>query len=109
MRDRSSYIYDQSREKTVHYRLLGIGNNEKKSLSIANCNEMPLYSLHNFKIKIDMRYIADENGILNNYAIEPKLYMAEAPSAGQQRQYLLQGAIALLVLASVIWTAIAVS
>lgn len=30
----------------------------------------------------------DEEGILNNYAVEPEIYKARYPSAKQQRRYI---------------------
>jgi hypothetical protein len=32
-----------------------------------------------------MPYINEENGLLNNFAREPKVYQAEAPTVGQKR------------------------
>jgi hypothetical protein len=51
----------------------------------------------------------DENGILNNYATEPKLYYAEYPNQEQQNRYKVQGAIATLVVALVVLVAFGVS
>lgn len=51
----------------------------------------------------------DERGILNNYANEPAMYLASYPSAEQQRRYLFQGAIATLLVTSVMLIALAVS
>ncbi|MCB8780323.1 ssl1498 family light-harvesting-like protein [Planktothrix agardhii 1032] len=48
----------------------------------------------------------NENGILNNYATEPKLYFAEYPSPEQQSRYALQ-ASAVLLLTSLILIAFA--
>jgi hypothetical protein len=54
-------------------------------------------------------YTVDETGVMNNYAVEPKMYFAVYPSHEQQRQYLLQGAVAVLLVAGTILTAFAVS
>jgi hypothetical protein len=43
-----------------------------------------------------------DNGLLNNYAVEPKPYYAEYPAPFQQRRYLVQGAIAALFVTSLI-------
>ena len=43
-----------------------------------------------------------DNGLLNNYAVEPKPYYAEYPAPFQQRRYLVQGAIATLFVTSLI-------
>ncbi|MFB2933694.1 photosystem II assembly protein Psb34, partial [Aerosakkonemataceae cyanobacterium BLCC-F154] len=36
-------------------------------------------------------YTTNEEGILNNYAVEPPVYFAEYPSQEQQQRYLFQG------------------
>lgn len=51
----------------------------------------------------------DEHGVMNNYASEPEIYYAQSPSPEQQRNYLLQGGIALLFVVSIVLTALAVS
>ena len=56
-----------------------------------------------------MHTTKDEHGILNNFAVEPTLYFAEAPSVNQQRQYVFQGALALGLVASLIGIALTVS
>jgi hypothetical protein len=54
-------------------------------------------------------YTVNNEGLLNNYAIEPPVYPAEYPSPNQQQRYALQGAIAALFVAFTVLTAIAVS
>jgi hypothetical protein len=56
-----------------------------------------------------MTTISDENGILNNFAKEPKMYRADAPSSQQQRSYLLWGALASVVVVASVFTAVVVS
>ena len=51
----------------------------------------------------------DERGIMNNYATEPEMYIAVSPTSEQQRNYLLQGAMALVLVTSLVLTAVAVS
>lgn len=51
----------------------------------------------------------DEQGLLNNYGNEPDLYYAIYPSPEQQRKYLKQAAFAVLLVSSLILTALAVS
>lgn len=51
----------------------------------------------------------DENGILNNYAPEATVYVAEFPSQEEQRRYALQGAIATLIVGLLILTSLSVS
>jgi hypothetical protein len=54
-------------------------------------------------------YTVDETGVMNNYAVEPQLYFAEYPSPEQQRRYMFQGAVAVLLVVGTIFTALAVS
>ncbi len=49
-----------------------------------------------------------QDGLLNNYAAEPKLYYAAYPSLHQQRQYVRQAAMAaLVVLTTIVITGLA--
>lgn len=54
-------------------------------------------------------YTVDEEGLINNRAIEPKPYSAGYPAPYQQRRYLLQGAMAIVFIAFIVWVAFAVS
>ena len=54
-------------------------------------------------------YTVDETGILNNYAVEPTIYPAQAPSEDEQRQYVYQAVVAALFVTLTILTAFAVS
>jgi hypothetical protein len=54
-------------------------------------------------------YTIDEQGKLNNYAVEPTVYPAVYPDVEEQRRYFFQGAIATLFLTSVLFAAFAVS
>ena len=51
----------------------------------------------------------DQEGLANNYAVMPQVYWADFPSPKQARKYAFQGAFALLFVASLIFTAFAVS
>ena len=51
----------------------------------------------------------DQEGLTNNYAVEPDVYYALFPSPEQARQYALQGAAAALLVVGLIFTSIAVS
>ncbi len=51
----------------------------------------------------------DEHGILNNFAKEPKPYLAEQPSVVQQRRYWLQGGAAMLLISGLLVITMAVS
>jgi hypothetical protein len=54
-------------------------------------------------------YTFNETGVTNNYAVEPEIYFAEYPSLEQQRRYMFQGAVAILLVSVTILTALAVS
>ncbi|HIK05685.1 MAG TPA: ssl1498 family light-harvesting-like protein [Trichormus sp. M33_DOE_039] len=54
-------------------------------------------------------YTVDDEGIINSYAIQPVMSLAEYPSPEQQQRYIFQGAIAILFVALTLMTAIAVS
>ena len=56
-----------------------------------------------------MTTISDENGIINNFAKEPAMYYAEAPDSQEQRNYLIWGVVALVVVVGSIFTAASVS
>lgn len=51
----------------------------------------------------------DQEGLTNNYAVEPGMYLASFPSPEQVQQYVLQGALASVLVLSLVLTAIAVS
>ncbi len=54
-------------------------------------------------------YTIDDEGIVNNYAVEPEEYRASYPAPYEQRRYLLQGAIAMVFIAFIVWVAFTVS
>lgn len=56
-----------------------------------------------------MRYTTDDKGILNNYAVEPQVYVAEYPSVDKQRSYAIQGAVAFVLISLLVLTAFSVS
>ncbi len=71
-------------------------------------------SVINIYIKKQMKgkgtmYTKDETGVMNNYAVEPEMYFAVYPSVEQRRSYLFQGAVAILLVATTLLTALAVS
>ena len=51
----------------------------------------------------------NENGILNNYSVAPKMYYASYPDGLQQRRYLLQGLLAMTFVGSLLLTALVIS
>ncbi len=38
-----------------------------------------------------MRYVEEDGGRLNNFAVEPKMYTAEPPTNAEKRNYLVMG------------------
>lgn len=56
-----------------------------------------------------MRYTTEEGGRLNNYAIEPKMYEATPPTKTQQRNYIVLGGVAVLLVGGLLAVAVAVS
>jgi hypothetical protein len=51
----------------------------------------------------------NEDGILNNYATEPKLYYAEYPAIWEQRKYVVQGVFAALIVTTLVLVGLSVS
>ncbi|MBD2362823.1 MULTISPECIES: photosystem II assembly protein Psb34 [unclassified Anabaena] len=51
----------------------------------------------------------NENGILNNYATEPKMYYATYPNQEQKRSYALQAVYAALLVTTLVLVALGVS
>lgn len=56
-----------------------------------------------------MRYTTEEGGRLNNFAVEPKVYMAEPPTQAQKRNYILLGIGAVALLSSVAYLSVVAS
>jgi hypothetical protein len=56
-----------------------------------------------------MYITTNENGVLNNYPVEPEMYCAEYPSVEQQRQYVWQGGFAALLVVALVLVGFGVS
>lgn len=56
-----------------------------------------------------MPYTTEDGGRLNNFAIEPKMYQAEAPTKTQQRTYIILGVAAMSLVGGLVVVAYAVS
>lgn len=56
-----------------------------------------------------MRYTTEDGGRLNNFAIEPKMYQAEPPSKSQQRNYIILGLGAVILIGGLMFVAASVS
>lgn len=79
------------------------------------CNNFVIFIYIRLQTKLNIThealtmYTTDDRGILNNYAVEPAMSYAEYPSEVEQKRYALQGAIAVLLVSSLLLTALAVS
>ncbi len=51
----------------------------------------------------------DERGILNNYAVEPKVTYEEYPAVYEKKRYIVQGALATLFVTAIVFVSFAVS
>ena len=58
---------------------------------------------------INMRYTVEDGGRLNNFAVEPKMYEAEPPTATQKRNYIVLGVLATSLIVGVCSIAFVVS
>ncbi|NJK99396.1 MAG: ssl1498 family light-harvesting-like protein [Spirulinaceae cyanobacterium RM2_2_10] len=56
-----------------------------------------------------MPYTEEEGGRLNNFAAEPKVYGAEPPTKAQQRNYVIGGILAVVLVSGILYIAFAVS
>lgn len=53
-----------------------------------------------------MPYTTEEGGRLNNFAVEPKVYEAKPPSPSQQRNYVILGVGAVLLIGGLLTVAV---
>jgi hypothetical protein len=56
-----------------------------------------------------MRYTEDETGLMNNFAVEPKMYEAEPPTGNEKRNYIILGSLAASLVVGLFFVAAAVS
>ena len=56
-----------------------------------------------------MRYTTEDGGRLNNFAIEPKVYQADAPTQTQKRNYAIMGVAAAVLVGGLFFVAFAAS
>jgi hypothetical protein len=56
-----------------------------------------------------MPYTTEEGGRLNNFAVEPKVYKAEPPTKAEQRNYIILGTVAAVVVSGLLFLAFSVS
>ncbi|OKH24498.1 hypothetical protein NIES593_07430 [Hydrococcus rivularis NIES-593] len=53
-----------------------------------------------------MPYTEEDGGRLNNFAVEPKVYQASPPTKTEQRNYIILGVIAALLVGGLITVAV---
>lgn len=53
-----------------------------------------------------MRYTREEGGRLNNFAVEPRVYQAKPPTKAEQRNYIIMGIAAMLLVSGLIAVAV---
>lgn len=74
------------------------------------CNNIVKFSyISKQKRKKTMYTTVNEDGIINNYAAEPKMYYAEYPAIWEQRKYVLQGLFATLIVTTIVLVGFTVS
>ncbi len=56
-----------------------------------------------------MRYTEEEGGLINNFAVEPKMYEAEPPTGNEKRNYIILGSVAASLVVGLLVVAAAVS
>jgi hypothetical protein len=56
-----------------------------------------------------MRYTVEDGGRLNNFAVEPKMYEAEPPTASEKRKYAILAGLALALVGGLMTVAFVVS
>lgn len=56
-----------------------------------------------------MPYTEEEGGRLNNFAVQPKMYVADPPNKKQQRNYLIMAVTSLLLVGGLVFVAVSIS
>ncbi|MFZ9739495.1 MAG: photosystem II assembly protein Psb34 [Prochlorotrichaceae cyanobacterium] len=56
-----------------------------------------------------MRYTVEDGGRLNNFAVEPKMYQAEPPTANEKRNYAILGGLAIVLVGGLVAVTFAAS
>jgi hypothetical protein len=62
-----------------------------------------------FNTPLSRGYTVDDEGIINNYATQPDMYLANYPSPKQQKRYVSLGTGAILLVVTTLLTAFTVS
>jgi len=56
-----------------------------------------------------MPYTTEDGGRLNNFAVQPKMYVAEPPNKKQKRNYIIMGAVSLLLIGGLLFITFSIS
>lgn len=56
-----------------------------------------------------MPYTEEEGGRLNNFPVQPKMYVAEPPNNNQKRIYLIMGGLSFLLIGGLLFITISIS
>lgn len=55
-----------------------------------------------------MPYTKEDGGRLNNFAVQPKMYVAEPPNKKQRRNYIIMGGVSLLLVGILVFVAFSI-
>lgn len=56
-----------------------------------------------------MPYTEEDGGRLNNFAVQPKMYVADAPNKKQKRNYIIMGGLSLLLIGGLLLVTFTIS
>lgn len=56
-----------------------------------------------------MPYTKEDGGRLNNFAVQPKMYVAEPPNKKQRRNYIIMGLVSVLLVGSLLFVTVSIS
>lgn len=55
-----------------------------------------------------MPYTKEDGGRLNNFAVQPKMYVAETPNKKQRRNYIIMGVASILLVGLLVFVAFSI-
>jgi len=56
-----------------------------------------------------MPYTEEDGGRLNNFAVQPKMYVADSPNKKQKRIYIIMGGLSLLLIGGLLFITVTIS
>mgnify|MGYP006426006955 CR=1 FL=1 len=56
-----------------------------------------------------MPYTEEDGGRLNNFAVQPKMYVADAPNQKQKRKYMVLGGLSVLLIGGLLFVTFSIS